>query len=113
MFTDPPLGRVGLNSEQARASGRKVLKAEINMETVSRAILESETIGVLRILVDGDTEEILGATILGRGADELIQLIGLAQQAGVRYQIIRDALPIHPTMAEYIPSVLRSLEPLG
>ena len=113
MFTDPPLGRVGLNSEQARASGRKVLKAEINMETVSRAILESETIGVLRILVDGDTEEILGATILGRGADELIQLIGLAQQAGVRYPTIRDALPIHPTMAEYIPSVLRSLEPLG
>ena len=113
MFTDPPLGRVGLNSEQARASGRKVLKAEINMETVSRAILESETIGVLRILVDGDTEEILGATILGRGADELIQLIGLAQQAGVHYPTIRDALPIHPTMAEYIPSVLRSLEPLG
>ena len=69
MFTDPPLGRVGLNSEQARASGRKVLKAEIAMGSVSRAILESETVGVLRILVDGDTEEILGATILGRGAD--------------------------------------------
>ena len=112
MFTDPPLGRVGMNSEQARASGRKVLKAEIGMGSVSRAILESETIGVLRILVDGDTEEILGATILGRGADELIQLIGLAQQAGVRYPTIRDALPIHPTMAEYIPSVLQSLKPL-
>jgi pyruvate/2-oxoglutarate dehydrogenase complex dihydrolipoamide dehydrogenase (E3) component len=113
MFTDPPLGRVGLNSAQARASGRKVLKAEIGMGSVSRAILESETVGVLRILVDGDTEEILGATILGRGADELIQVIGLAQQAGVRYPTIRDALPIHPTMAEYIPSVLQSLEPLG
>jgi len=113
MFTDPPLGRVGLNSEQARASGRKVLKAEIKMESVSRAILESETIGVLRILVDGDTEEILGATILGRGADELIQLIGVAQQAGVRYPTVRDILPIHPTMAEYVPTVLRSLEPLA
>ncbi len=112
MFTDPPLGRVGMNSEQARASGRNVLKAEIGMGSVSRAILESETIGVLRILVDGDTQEILGATILGRGADELIQLIGLAQQAGVRYPTIRDALPIHPTMAEYIPSVLQSLKPL-
>jgi pyruvate/2-oxoglutarate dehydrogenase complex dihydrolipoamide dehydrogenase (E3) component len=112
MFTDPPLGRVGLSSEQARATGRKVLKAEITMGSVSRAILESETIGVLRILVDGDTEEILGATILGRNADELIQLIGMAQQAGVRYPTLRDALPIHPTMAEYIPSVLRSLEPL-
>jgi pyruvate/2-oxoglutarate dehydrogenase complex dihydrolipoamide dehydrogenase (E3) component len=112
IFTDPPVGRVGLNSDQARASGRKVLKAEIGMDSVSRAILESETTGVLRILVDGDTEEILGATILGRGADDLIQLIGMAQQAGVRYPVIRDALPIHPTMAEYIPSVLRSLEPL-
>jgi len=113
MFTDPPLGRVGLSSEQARATGRKVLKAEIGMASVSRAILESETIGLLRILVDGDTEEILGATILGRNADELIQLIGVAQQAGVPYPTIRDALPIHPTMAEYIPSVLRSLEPLA
>ena len=112
MFTDPPLGRVGLSSEQARATGRKVLKAEITIDSVSRAILESETIGVLRILVDGDTEEILGATILGRNADELIQLIGVAQQAGVPYPTIRNALPIHPTMAEYIPSVLRSLEPL-
>ncbi|HZA03221.1 MAG TPA: mercuric reductase [Propionibacteriaceae bacterium] len=112
MFTDPPLGRVGMNTEQARASGRKVLKAEIGMGSVSRAILESETIGVLRILVDGDTEEILGATILGRSADELIQLIGVAQQAGVRYPTVRDALPIHPTMSEYVPSVLRSLEPL-
>src|ERR687893_110496 len=112
IFPDPPLGRVGMNTEQARASGRKVLKAEIGMGSVSRAILESETIGVLRILVDGDTEEILGATILGRSADELIQLIGVAQQAGVRYPTVRDALPIHPTMSEYVPSVLRSLEPL-
>ena len=112
MFTDPPLGRVGLNSEQARASGRKVLKAEIGMGSVSRAILESETVGVLRILVDGDTEEILGATILGRAADELIQLIGVAQQAGVPYPTVRDSLPIHPTMSEYVPTVLRSLEPL-
>ena len=112
MFTDPPLGRVGLNTEQARASGRKVLKAEIGMGSVSRAILESETVGVLRILVDGDTEEILGATILGRAADELIQLIGVAQQAGVPYPTVRDSLPIHPTMSEYVPTVLRSLEPL-
>jgi len=83
------------------------------MGSVSRAILESETIGVLRILVDGDTQEILGATILGRSADELIQLIGVAQQAGVPYPKVRDILPIHPTMAEYVPSVLRSLEALS
>jgi len=112
MFTDPPLGRVGMSLDQARKSGRKVLKAEVPMSSVTRAILESETTGVLRILVDGDTEEFLGATILGLDADDLIQIIGLALQSGVRYPAVRDMLPIHPTMAEYIPSVLRYLQPL-
>ena len=112
MFTDPPLGRIGMSLAQARKSGRKVLKAEVPMSSVTRALLESETIGVLRILVDGDTEEFLGATILGLHADDLIQTIGLALQTGVRYPAVRDLLPIHPTMAEYIPSVLHSLQPL-
>ena len=82
------------------------------MSKVSRAILESETIGVMRILVDADTEEFLGCTILGLGADDLCQIIGFAMQAGVTYPTIRDALPIHPTMAEYIPSILGYLQPL-
>ena len=103
MFTDPPLGRVGMSVRDARASGRNVLKAEVPMSSVSRAVLESETIGLLRILVDADTEEFLGATILGLHADDLVQIIGPAMQAGVRYPAVRDALPIHPTMAEYIP----------
>lgn len=112
MFTDPPLGRCGMTSEEARQSGRKVLKAEVPMSSVSRAVLESETTGVLRLLVDADTEEFLGATILGLHADDLVQVISLAMQAGVRYPTLRDALPIHPTMAEYLPSVLGSLQPL-
>ena len=112
MSPDPPLGRIGMSLDQARKSGRKVLKAEVPMSAVSRAVLESETTGVLRILVDGDTEEFLGATILGLHADDLIQTVGLALQAGVRYPTVRDLLPIHPTMAEYIPSVLRSLQPV-
>ena len=112
MFTDPPLGRIGMSLKDARRSGRKVLKAEAPMSSVTRAVLESETTGVLRILVDGDTEEFLGATILGLHADDLIQEIGLALQTGIRYPAVRDMLPIHPTMAEYIPSVLRSLQPL-
>ena len=74
--------------------------------------MEGETTGLMRILVDGDTEEFLGATILGLHGDDLIQIIGTAIQAGVRYPLVRDALPIHPTMEEYIPSVLSSLEPL-
>ncbi|HSU34784.1 MAG TPA: mercuric reductase [Propionibacteriaceae bacterium] len=112
MFTDPPLGRVGMGLQEARQSGRNVLKAEVPMSSVSRAVLESETVGLLRILVDSDTEEILGATIFGLHADDLVQIISLAMQAGVTYPTVRDTLPIHPTMAEYIPSVLRSLQPL-
>lgn len=112
MYTDPPLGRVGMTVSQARASGRNVLKAEVPMSSVSRAILEGETTGLMRILVDADTEEFLGATILGLHGDDLIQIVGTAMQAGVRYPAVRDALPIHPTMAEFIPSVLGSLQPL-
>jgi pyruvate/2-oxoglutarate dehydrogenase complex dihydrolipoamide dehydrogenase (E3) component len=113
MYTDPPLGRVGMTVSQARASGRNVLHAEVPMSSVSRAILEGETTGLMRILVDADTEEFLGATILGLHGDDLIQIIGTAMQAGVRYPQVRDALPIHPTMAEFIPSALGSLQPLG
>ncbi len=112
MFTDPPLGRVGMTLAEARESGRRVLKAEVAMSSVSRAILDGETDGVMRILVDADSEEILGATILGLHGDDLIQVLSFAMQAGVRYPQIRDALPIHPTMAEFIPFILGSLEPL-
>jgi pyruvate/2-oxoglutarate dehydrogenase complex dihydrolipoamide dehydrogenase (E3) component len=112
LYTDPPLGRVGMTISEARASDRNVLKAEVPMSSVSRAILEGETTGLMRILVDADTEEFLGATILGLHGDDLIQIIGTAMQGGVHYPAVRDALPIHPTMAEFIPSALWSLKPL-
>jgi pyruvate/2-oxoglutarate dehydrogenase complex dihydrolipoamide dehydrogenase (E3) component len=112
LYTDPPLGRVGMTINEARASGRNVLKAEVPMSSVSRAILEGETTGLMRILVDADTEEFLGATILGLHGDDLIQIIGTAMQGGLHYPAVRDALPIHPTMAEFIPSALWSLKPL-
>jgi pyruvate/2-oxoglutarate dehydrogenase complex dihydrolipoamide dehydrogenase (E3) component len=112
MFTDPPLGRVGWTSQQARESGRRVLKGEIPMASVSRARLESEETGVMRVLVDADTEEILGATILGLQADDVVQVIGVAMQAGVRYPTVRDALPIHPTVSEFFPTILAALQPL-
>ncbi len=112
MFTDPPLGRVGMGLAEARSSGRRVLKAEVPMSSVSRAQLEGETAGLMRVLVDGDTEEILGATIFGLQADDVVQIIGLAIQAGISYPTVRDALPIHPTVAEFLPSILGSLTPL-
>jgi pyruvate/2-oxoglutarate dehydrogenase complex dihydrolipoamide dehydrogenase (E3) component len=112
MFTDPPLGRVGLTEAEAKQSGRRVLKAELPMSRVSRAILDSETIGLMRVLVDADTEEILGATFFGMHGDDLAQYIGLAIQAKINYKEVRDALPIHPTVAEFIPTLMASLSEL-
>ena len=112
MFTDPPLGRVGMGLQEARGSGRRVLKGEVPMARVSRARLESEETGVMRVLVDADTEEFLGATILGLQADDVVQVVGVAMQAGVRYPVVRDALPIHPTVSEFFPTILAALEPL-
>jgi pyruvate/2-oxoglutarate dehydrogenase complex dihydrolipoamide dehydrogenase (E3) component len=112
MFTDPPLGRVGMSLSEARASGRRVLMAEVPMSRVTRAVLEGETIGVMRLLADADTEELLGATILGLQADDVVQIISLAMQTGTRYPAVRDMLPIHPTMAEFLPSLLGALQPL-
>lgn len=112
MFTDPPLGRVGMTEAQARDSGRSVLRTQLPMSSVSRAVLDSETGGLMKILVDADSEEFLGATFLGMHGDDLAQVIGTAMQAGVRYPQVRDALPIHPTAAEFIPTLLGSLEPL-
>jgi pyruvate/2-oxoglutarate dehydrogenase complex dihydrolipoamide dehydrogenase (E3) component len=112
LFTDPPLGRAGMTMREAQASGRNVLKAEVPMTSVSRAVLEGDTTGLIRVLVDGDTDQILGATVLGLHADDLIQILSLAMQTGVRARDISKVLPIHPTMAESIPWILGSLSPL-
>lgn len=109
MFTDPPLGRVGMTLAEARESGRRLLQAELPMEQVSRAVLDGETYGMIRVLADADSEEIIGATCFGLGGDDLAQQLGLAMQTGLRYPQIRDALPIHPTIAEFLPTLMSSL----
>jgi pyruvate/2-oxoglutarate dehydrogenase complex dihydrolipoamide dehydrogenase (E3) component len=88
------------------------MQAQLPMSQVSRAVLDSETDGLMRILVDADSDEILGASFFGLAGDELAQQIGLAMQAGVGYPEVRDALPIHPTVAEFIPTLLSSLTEL-
>jgi pyruvate/2-oxoglutarate dehydrogenase complex dihydrolipoamide dehydrogenase (E3) component len=113
MYTDPPLGRVGLSAAQAKASGRATLVTNIQMKDVSRAKEESETAGLMQILVDQQSEKIVGASLLGFGCDEVIQVISTFMATGARYQVLRDALPIHPTVAEFLPSLLDKLEPLA
>ncbi|MFP2467935.1 hypothetical protein ACLEUK_07390 [Pseudescherichia vulneris] len=112
MFTDPPLGRVGITLAQARErvqQGQSILVAEIRMADVSRAKEESETNGMLRLIVDAQSERFLGATILGIGGDEIIAVISNYMATGASYRLMMQALPVHPTVAEFFPTVLARL----
>ena len=113
LYVDPPLGRIGMTEEQARSSGRNVLVGKRMMKNVSRAKERSETDGFIKILVDGDTEEILGAAILGIGGDEVVQMLLTAMYAKTPYTTISRGVYIHPTVSELVPTTLQSLRPLG
>lgn len=112
LFTDPPLGRVGMSEKEARESGRNVLMSLKPMKHIGRAIEQAETDGLFKILVDADSEEILGAAVLGFHGDEVIQAISYYMATGLSYRIMMEALPIHPTIAEFLPTMLADLQPL-
>ncbi len=114
MYTDPPLGRIGMNETEARAAmatGRRFLFAEHEMSRVSRAKEEGETIGVIRVLVDADTHRFAGITMLGINADEIVQVIAAQMAADAPFEVLRDMLPIHPTVTEFFPTILGKLAP--
>ena len=112
LFVDPPLGRVGMTEDQVRASGRNALVGTRLMENVGRAKERSETAGLIKIHVDADTGEILGAAILGIGGDEVVHSLLDVMYAKAPYTVIQRAVHIHPTVSELIPTVLGDLEPL-
>ncbi|MRD46553.1 mercuric reductase [Caenimonas koreensis DSM 17982] len=113
MFTDPPLGRVGMSEAEARASGRNILMATFDMKNVSRAKEEGETTGLVKMLVDADTDQFVGATLVGINADEIIQVISNFMAAGASWRVMKDALPVHPTVTEFFPTILGKLRPLA
>lgn len=115
MFTDPPLGRVGITLAQAqelKGKGQKILVAEIAMADVSRAKEEDETWGMMRFIIDAESERFLGAAILGIGGDEIIAVITNFMATGASYRLMQQALPVHPTVAEFFPTVLSRLREL-
>ncbi len=112
LFIDPPLGRVGMTEQQARQSGREVVVGQMPMARVARARERSETQGFMKILIDAQTERILGAVILGIGGDEVIHSILDVMYAGAPYTTIQRAVHIHPTVTELIPTMLGNLKPL-
>jgi len=112
LYIDPPLGRVGMTEAQVRQSGQKALMATRPMKRVSRAVEKGETQGFMKILVDTETKEILGAAILGIGGDEIIHSILDVMYAKAPYTVIQRAVHIHPTVTELIPTMLADLKPL-
>jgi len=112
LYIDPPLGRVGKTEAEVKQSGQKALMATRAMTRVSRAVEKSETQGFMKILVDAETKEILGAAILGIGGDEIIHSILDVMYAKAPYTVIQRAVHIHPTVTELIPTMLGDLKPL-
>jgi pyruvate/2-oxoglutarate dehydrogenase complex dihydrolipoamide dehydrogenase (E3) component len=111
LFIDPPLGRCGMTDAEVRKSGRRALAAKYPMSQVSRAYEKGETQGFIKISVDAETKQILGAAILGVGGDEVIHALLDAMYAKAPYTVIQRAMHIHPTVAEYLPIILGKLGP--
>jgi pyruvate/2-oxoglutarate dehydrogenase complex dihydrolipoamide dehydrogenase (E3) component len=111
LFTDPPLGRCGMTDAEIRKSGRAALATKHPMSRVSRAVEKGETHGFIKVAVDADTKQILSAAILGTGGDEIVHVLLDAMYAKAPYTVIQRAMHIHPTVAEYLPTVLSKLEP--
>jgi pyruvate/2-oxoglutarate dehydrogenase complex dihydrolipoamide dehydrogenase (E3) component len=111
LFTDPPLGRCGMTDAEIRNSGRAALTAKLPMSRVSRAVEKGETQGFIKITVDAETKQILGAAILGTGGDEVVQVLLDVMYAKAPYTVVQRAMHIHPTVAELLPTVLSKLDP--
>ncbi len=112
LFSDPPLGRVGMTKREVRQSGRKALAARLDMEDIGRAYEESETRGFMEIVVDAESKRILGAAFLGIRGDEVVQSILNLMYADAPYTLIQRAVYIHPTVSEFLPVLLDGLKPL-
>jgi pyruvate/2-oxoglutarate dehydrogenase complex dihydrolipoamide dehydrogenase (E3) component len=113
LFTDPPFGRAGLTEAQVRASGIKALVSKLPMARVGRAVERGETQGFMKILIDAETSEILGAAFLGINGDEAVHSVLDIMYAKVPYTVIQKAIHIHPTVSELIPTMLNTLKPFN
>jgi pyruvate/2-oxoglutarate dehydrogenase complex dihydrolipoamide dehydrogenase (E3) component len=113
LFTDPPLGRVGMTEAEVRAAGRKALVAKMPMTRVGRAKERGETQGFMKVVVDAETKKILGAALLCIEGDEIVHSLLDVMAAGAPYTVVRRAMHIHPTVSELIPTLLAELRPMA
>jgi pyruvate/2-oxoglutarate dehydrogenase complex dihydrolipoamide dehydrogenase (E3) component len=113
LFIDPPLGRAGMTEAEVRASGRKALVGIRPMTRVSRAVEKGETEGFMKVTVDAETKQILGAAILGVTGDEVVHMLLDVMYAKAPYTTVSRAMHIHPTVSELVPTLLQEMKPLG
>ncbi len=105
VFIDPQLGRIGLSESDARKQGKKIRVAKMPMTSVARAIETAETRGFMKIIVDPNTELILGAAVLGIEGGEIATVVQMAMQGGLKYTVLRDGIFSHPTLSEGLNNV--------
>jgi pyruvate/2-oxoglutarate dehydrogenase complex dihydrolipoamide dehydrogenase (E3) component len=110
VFTDPELGRVGMTERAAREAGRRVKTARFDMRRNGKAVEIDETAGFIKVVVDAETDRLLGAAVLANEGAELVHIYIDLMNAGAPYQVIRDAVHIHPTLAEAVQSAVSALD---
>jgi pyruvate/2-oxoglutarate dehydrogenase complex dihydrolipoamide dehydrogenase (E3) component len=113
VFTDPQLGRVGMTEKEARATGRRLKVGKIPLGWVARAIERDETAGLMKLVVDAESDRILGAAILSTEGGELVQILSAVMLAGAPYTILKGAVYIHPTLAEGFWTLMEEVKPVG
>jgi dihydrolipoamide dehydrogenase len=113
VFTDPQLGRVGLTEKEARGAGHKLKVGKIPMAWVARAIERDETAGLMKVVVDAETDQVLGAAILASEGGELVQILEFVMLARAPYTLLKGAVYIHPTLAEGFWTLIEEVKPVG
>jgi pyruvate/2-oxoglutarate dehydrogenase complex dihydrolipoamide dehydrogenase (E3) component len=113
LFTDPQLGRVGMTEKEARASGQRLKIGAYAMSHVARAIERDETAGMMKLIVNAETDRILGAAILSSEGGELVQILGALMLADAPYTVLKGAVYIHPTLAEGFFGLMDSVKPVS
>ncbi len=108
VFTDPQLGRVGLNETQARAQGQALSVYTLPMTSAARATELGETRGLMRVVVDDASDLLLGATVLGVEGGELLSLLQVAMLGQVTASALREAIFAHPTLSESLNNLFAS-----
>ncbi|MGH7379335.1 MAG: mercuric reductase [Candidatus Methylomirabilales bacterium] len=112
VFTDPQLGRVGMTEKEARATGYRLKIGKIPMSWVARAIERDETAGMMKLVVDADSDRVLGAAILCLEGGELVQILSTLMLANAPYTLLKGAIYIHPTLAEGFYTLMDEVKPV-